>query len=522
MTGQQVRAIGSTVYDTGEVDVSDADLITGRSASQIKLSHRAADRLQRDLLDNLLSERLLLGSMAEIRERYGLGHGACREAIGILELRGVCELRLGRGGGLMAVSPGLDDLAKLTLLHLYVKRSTTRELIEARRIIYLAALRQIFEHDRQSESLVDEQATQPASEVDTPDRAEPFSFVDWFADRTGNRAFRFAVNFVEALCDIHLDLAEEQPCEMPVGDVRREEVALQRAISCGNLEGAREALIDYLAVTQRIPSNDAIRGESLLYNWHSTRTGRSARHLAMRLIEEVFAIPAEEGGDLGSEYEIGVRHGANATIVRQAIRLLEDLAIAMPRRGRGGGIDVRRPDVSSIVGLVPHILVQDQLKLSECFEAAGMLDVEIAVAAAAVRACRGAGGKVRKRGYSRKPTLAQLISLEQSIADLSGNSVLATCERGFLMYACTIEPVAGAEEPPSTMVARVFSMIRDVEKCVAAGDVLGAEAAALRKHRLMALRFLPRPNDGSENFGVSGLTIVSARERELEGVHDHP
>ncbi|EIZ79579.1 GntR family transcriptional regulator [Novosphingobium sp. Rr 2-17] len=499
-----------------EVEVPDADLITGRSTDQIKRSHRAADRLQRDLLDGLLSDRLLLGSLAEIRERYSLGHGTCREAVGILELRGVCKLRLGRGGGLMAVLPRLDDLARLTLLHLYVKRSTTHELIEARQIIYLSALHHVFEQERQSKA-VDGTGAGPACDRAQEGWHGPSAYSDWLADCTGNRAFRFAIQFIEVLCDIHLELAKEHPPEMPARNIQREAGALQRVMSCRNLQTAREALVDYLHLTQRISPDEAIRGSSLLYNWHSTKTGRSARHLAMRLIEDVFVFPVEEGGDLGSEFEIGARHNANATIVRQAIRLLEDLAIAIPRRGRGGGIDVRSPDVSSIVGLVPHILGQEQLKLSECFEAAGMLDVEIARAAAA-RAGKGVKGKMREHGNSRTPTLAQLISLEQSIADLSGNSVLAACERGFLMYACTIEPVAGAEAPPSAMVKRVLSMIRDVEKCVAAGDVLGAEAAALRKHRLMALRFLPARGSRSEIEGLSGLSIVSARERQLAGI----
>lgn len=493
MTGQHEREIGAIAEGAVEADFLDADLITGRKASQMKRSHRAADRLQRDLLDSLLEERLLLGSTAEIRERYGLGRWACREAIGILELRGVGELRAGRGGGLMAASPGLDDLAKLTLLHLYVKRSSALELIEARRLVYLAALRQIFRHGDKDGAIGDAQRVELGVDPNLRKAlAGDSAFATWLGDRTGNRAFHFAINFVEALCENYLDLAKVRPSSMSFDGAEAKKDILLRAMSEGSLETARQALVDYLEVTQPIPDDEAIQVPGLLYNWHSNGTARSARRLAMGLIEEISAALAGEPIDLGSEFEIGVRHDANAAIVRQAIRLLEDLAIATPRRGRGGGIDVRRPDVTSIVGLIPHLLVQRRVEISDCFEAAGMLDVEIAMAAAAVRACWTLGGGLgEQETSSRKPTRAQqLISIEQSIADLSGNSVLAACERGFLMYACAIEPADKEDVVPGVIAERVFLAISNIAECVAAGDVGGAETAALQKHRLLALHFM--------------------------------
>ncbi|EIZ79591.1 GntR family transcriptional regulator [Novosphingobium sp. Rr 2-17] len=491
MTGQPKRAVGSIVQGGVEADFLDADLITGRRASRMKRSHRAADRLQRDLLDGLRGKHRSLGSIAEIRERYGLGRWACREAIGILELRGVGELRTGRGGGLIAASPGLDDLAKLTLLHLYVKRSSTRELVEARRIVYLAALREVFRRNgnRFEGQAAVEVAFDPNLQMAGADHS---AFALWLADRTGNRAFRFAIDYIEALCDNYLDLAEVHPSSV-VGKGEAEMALLLRAMSAGRAAAARKALVHYLDAMQLVPDDRPVPVPSLLYKWHSAGTARSARRLAMALIEEIAASCTDGAIDLGSEFDIGVRHDANAAIVRQAIRLLEDLAIATPRRGRGGGIDVRRPDVTSIVGLIPHVLVQERLDISDCFEAAGMLDVEIAMAGAAARANWGPGGEEGNQpGVSREPTRAQqLISIEQSIADLSGNSVLSACERGFLMYACAIEPVDKEDVVPGPVVERVLSAIGSVAECVAAGDVDGAEAATLHKHKLLALRFMP-------------------------------
>jgi DNA-binding FadR family transcriptional regulator len=212
---------------SADEDLLEITSIIGREADEVKRAHRAADRLQLDLLNGALTERFSLGTAREIRERYGLGRWACREAIGILELRGVATIRAGRGGGLVATVPSFGNLAKLMLLHLYMKRAYTRELIEARRLVHLAALRRVVERGGEPEELVEMRRVLAVPQQKVRDAPAPrLSFSGWLADRTGNGAFRFAVDFVETLCDSYVVHAEAPAVEAPRRGVRREEEAL--------------------------------------------------------------------------------------------------------------------------------------------------------------------------------------------------------------------------------------------------------------------------------------------------------
>jgi hypothetical protein len=53
-----------------------------------RLPHKFAMVLQRDFINNGRLPREMIGTLADIRHRFGFGRCTCREAIGILEMRG--------------------------------------------------------------------------------------------------------------------------------------------------------------------------------------------------------------------------------------------------------------------------------------------------------------------------------------------------------------------------------------------------------------------------------------------------
>lgn len=496
-----------------EIYLLETGLVTGRHADEVKRAHRAADRLQRDLLSGASTENFSLGTVPEIRERYGLGLWACREAIGILELRGVARLRSGRRGGLIPLSPTLGDLSKLVLLHLYMKRASTNELLEARRLVHLAVLRHLVDQSgrpAEIDELWRAQELAPASKGRLSGRGRP-SFSSWLTAQTGNEAFSFIVGFVEALCEGYVSYCGEEP-PAPDQDVRHKEKAVWLAVCRKEPEAARSALLDYLAATQSVAADKPIRVRRLLDDHHSKGSVKYARRVAMRLVEEVVEERSRGATDLGSELDIGMRHDANSAIVRQAIRLLEDLGLVRSRRGRNGGIEVRKPDLMSIIGMIPHILIRERLNLSECFQARGMLTVEICKAAAAAQDWTGTAAD----SLLPEPGRTQdLIGLDRSLVELLGNSVLTACVQGFMMYALSVEPPRSAENVPAAIVSRLFAMTRKVADHILEGDVEGAEVAALEKHQLLALRFTsPKANHSEARHPLS---ILSLCVQELGG-----
>jgi DNA-binding FadR family transcriptional regulator len=272
----------------------------------------------------------------------------------------------------------------------------------------------------------------------------------------------------------------------------------------------------HLRATERVPLDKGIRVRRLLNDRRSVGATKSALRVAMGLVKEIVEASPNEAANLGSELDIGLRHSANAEIVRQAIRLLEDLGVASPRRGRYGGLEPREPDAASIIGLIPHILIRDRLKISDCFDAAGLLKVEMAMTAAAIgEAGWGPKAQAARDAVGRAPDRLHSVVFERAILDLIDNSVLTACERGFLMYACNVKPVTETDAVPVAAVERISSMTRRVVERILEGDVDGAEAAAFEKHRSLALRFSPSPTGLSENSACHPLSVVGAPEQEL-------
>ncbi|EIZ79804.1 GntR family transcriptional regulator [Novosphingobium sp. Rr 2-17] len=499
---QSINADNVYLLETG--------MIAGRHAHEVKRAHRLADQLQRDLLGGALTENFSLGTILEIRERYGLGLWACREAIGILELRGVAQLRAGRHGGLVPVTPTLEDLAKLALLHLYMKRASTRELIEARRLVHLAVLRQLIERGGRISEFCEWRAqrfTQASGARSSS--AGNFSFSHWLAARTGNGAFGFFVGFVEAVCEKYADYCGE-PKPAPDASLHRKEEAVWRAICRKESQTARLALLDYLTARMPMAADKPIRVRRLLDDHNLKGSVKVARRIAMRLVEEVVEDQSNAMTDLGSEIDIGMRHDANSAIVRQAMRLLEDLGLVRPRRGRNGGIALRKPDLMSIIGMIPHVLMGERLSLSQCFHARSVLTIEICMAAAAAR---GAGGATGEPHLPVSGRAQDLIGLDRALLDLLGNSMLTTCAQGFMMYAWRIEPPGDADDVPPAIVSRLFAMTRKIADQILAADVEGAEAAAVEKDQLLALRFTSP--EASRSKARHPLNVLSHCVRDL-------
>lgn len=175
-----------------------------------------------------------------------------------------------------------------------------------------------------------------------------------------------------------------------------------------------------------------------------------------------------------------------------------------------------KPDAASIIGLIPHILIQHRLKISDCFDAAGLLKVEMAMTAAAIgEAGLGPKAQMARDAVGRATDRLHSVAFERAILDLMDNSVLTACERGFLMYACNIEPVTETDPIPVATVERISSMTHQVVDRILEGDVDGTEAAALEKHCSLALRFAQSPTGLPEKSARHPLSVVSAREQEL-------
>jgi DNA-binding FadR family transcriptional regulator len=111
--------------------------------------------LARDLAnyisDQKLPEGARLPNEQEMQRQFGVGRNTIREALRLLELRGVIVIRSGRGGGPVVRLPRSTDLGEALQLVLQFQGATLTDIIEARGLIEpmaaMAAATNIAEDD---------------------------------------------------------------------------------------------------------------------------------------------------------------------------------------------------------------------------------------------------------------------------------------------------------------------------------------------------------------------------------------
>lgn len=75
---------------------------------------------------------------------------------------------------------------------------------------------------------------------------------------------------------------------------------------------------------------------------------KRAQVLAATIEQQIMDADWPVGEVLGSEHELLESHGVSRAVLREAVRILEHHGVAEMRKGRGGGLTVRRPDLAAM------------------------------------------------------------------------------------------------------------------------------------------------------------------------------
>lgn len=97
---------------------------------------KISEKLARQIVDDIIARQLPPGTMlpseAEMLRAYSVGRSTLREALRLLEAQGLLSMKPGPGGGPMLMQIGVEDFARNALVHLRLRRTTYREVLEAR------------------------------------------------------------------------------------------------------------------------------------------------------------------------------------------------------------------------------------------------------------------------------------------------------------------------------------------------------------------------------------------------------
>jgi GntR family transcriptional repressor for pyruvate dehydrogenase complex len=219
-----------------------------------------------------------------------------------------------------------------------------------------------------------------------------------------------------------------------------------------------------------------------------SRVPKMSEVLADRLRARILGAGLQPGDPLASEPELIAGYGVARATVREALRLLESDGIIEIRRGRGGGILVRQPDLKQSSRSTGLLLAMRGTTLRELFDFRLLVEPE-AARAAAERATVAERRHLSELAAGKwQPDLSPAVEFHNAIGRLCHNDLLmvsiATLAQEFRWHAPD-----EALSPPET--AGTDRAHRAIARAIRDGDGVRAHAA-MTKHIESFRKFLDR------------------------------
>jgi DNA-binding FadR family transcriptional regulator len=201
------------------------------------MSERLAATMREDIERAGWRVGQVIGSEPELLERYGASRVAFREAVRLLEHHKAARMRRGPGGGLFVAAPDASSVVRAAELVLAFSKVQTRQLLQARSALELAAVRLAAERcdDQAAATLRAALAAEHAAEGRRKLRAAFHEVHRALARACGSRPISLFV-------DVLTDLTERDPTTHQV--YRREEEERVKT----SVRHAHESIVD--AVTR--------------------------------------------------------------------------------------------------------------------------------------------------------------------------------------------------------------------------------------------------------------------------------
>lgn len=465
-----------------------AERIYSASTSEEPQTPRLAETLARRIEDDIASSDIspggVMGSLRELSERYCAGRASAREAVALLERRGLGRLRPGPCGGFVITEPecraiGVElanyfRITGIELVHLKDARESVDPMVAAQ----VTAMRL------------------PRWRLDGLLRAG--GGLDWhlrlrvnLARLTGEPVVEL---FAHCLNDLTLDFAgRESLQEAP--SARDDCTALRQAFLDGDVDAAtaeaevlQASLNRYLRQDGRSAAPPAIETGRLADD--RTLSTLVARKLAAEIRDK-----GQAGERLGSEWDLCERYSVSRATLRQAIRQLQDSGLVEGRRGRGNGLVVRKPRGSGSIRLVLAYLIAR--KMDPLAAGTILFQLNRIVPALAISRANGAQRArletlLTRAGAQDPIDRYDLLELVQCVSELADSPIIDLFSRCLAAYEARFHP-ALIERLPARVQAEYFSLLRKLLDELDGEDALSLVEAKRASSRVLAEMSRTRP-----------------------------
>jgi DNA-binding FadR family transcriptional regulator len=314
----------------GRLTISPAPRVDGKRSAHV------AARIVDDVTAMGWPVGAVVGSEAQLLERYDVSRAVFREAVRLVEHQQVARMRRGPGGGLVVTEPTADAVAEAFVVYLRRVRAGYDEVSAARMVLEdiscaLASSR-VGAHD-----------AAPLQDATT----DGVAFHRTVAGLSRNPAVELFVDVVGGAARLY----SRDGSRAATAQTVRAHALIADAIVGGAVHLAQSRMRRHLRTeaddvrcrraTRQLLPDDAVLTE--------VGDDKRAQAVARDIVQVIDAKHLGPGELLGSERALMERAGVSRGVLREAVRLLEHHHVVRMRRGPGGGLFVVEPSAAAIV-----------------------------------------------------------------------------------------------------------------------------------------------------------------------------
>ncbi len=349
--------------------------------SNAKRAAQVADLIIEDVMALGWPVGEVLGSEADLLERYQVSRAVFREAVRLVEHQQVARTRRGPGGGLVITEPTVGAVIDAVVLYLHRVDARLDEIFEARIILEEIACQLAAE--RTDENDLAELRRFVDDEPIAPDR-DPREFHALVAAISRNAGLELFVDVFNRVAQLY------SPDWQRFGSAIAKETMhahamIAEAVMAGDAGLARNRMRKHLQAEadffRRRRSTRQLLPDSVVLA--QSGQGKGAEVVARNITQTIVTEGLPPGELVGTEPELIEREGVSRALLREAVRLLEHHQIARMRRGPGGGLFVMAPSANAVTEVAAIYLARRGMQLAELAELRTGVEVAITDLAAA-------------------------------------------------------------------------------------------------------------------------------------------
>jgi DNA-binding FadR family transcriptional regulator len=345
-----------------------------------KLAASVARRILTDVVDRGWPVGEVLGSQAELIERYGVSRAVFREAVRLVENQQVATMRRGPGGGLVVTEPTVDAIIDAAVLYLHRANTRLDEVFEARIVLEVIAA------ELATERLTEEDAGELRTLEETEVR-DHRALHARLAAMTRNPALELFVDILNRVAFLYFRGGAGSLGESTLSASRDAHARIISAVLDHEPDTAARRMRRHIEAESAFLQNRKLSRQFLS---RSVALGggvsnKRAEDVARAILQDVVADDLPPGTLLGSQAALIEKYGASRAVFREALRLLEHHQIATMRRGPGGGLFVSAPSGRAVSDVVAVYLARRDISMADLVELrirVELAQVELAIARA--------------------------------------------------------------------------------------------------------------------------------------------